>query len=137
MTDDSSDDSVFTRELGNSNPILIWDNISGSTNNDTYTFNVGGTGSGNNRVDAAPNGISVGGTWQYFTAAMQGGDRYIYVDGVLRNTNSGGDTTIAANTNGSAIGYWNSGANWDADGLFDEYRISQIERPAEWIAAEF
>lgn len=132
VNEDGADDVLFATQSGT--PILIWDNISGTTNNDTYTFSVGGTGTGN-RVDAAPTGISAGGTWQLVTSAMQAGNRYIYVDGVLRNTRTGAETTIPTNTGGSNIGRWQTA--FDFGGLVDEFRISQIERSADWIAAEY
>ncbi len=136
VDDDANDDVIFTR--GPAGTVeLLWDNINGSTNNDTWTFNVDSTSSGGNRVDAAPNGISVGDTWQYVTGAMQGANRYIYVDGVLRNTNSGPATTLRTNTSGSYIGFWAGSTGFDYQGLIDEYRISRVERSAEWIAAEY
>ena len=132
VTEDSGDDVIFAQ--GNGDPILLWDNISGTTNDDTYTFSVGNTGTGN-RVDAAPTGISVGNTWQYVSAAMESSNRYIYVDGVLRNTTTGAVGTITSNTGGSFIGRWLN--SFDYGGLVDEFRISSVEREAAWVAAEY
>lgn len=138
IDDDTNDDVLFVREQNsNTTPVLLWDNISGNDSNDTYTFLVGDTGDQGNRVDALPSGIAVGDTWQYVVGAMQGADRYIYVGGQLRNTDTTGDTTIPVNTEGSAIGYWGGSGAFDLDGTVDEYRISQIERSAAWIAAEY
>ncbi|MDA8596759.1 DUF2341 domain-containing protein [Candidatus Pacebacteria bacterium] len=136
VSDDANDDVIFTRGPA-STVELIWDNINGSSNNDTWTFNAGNTGTGANRVDAAPSGISVGDTWQFVTGAMNGGNRYIYVDGLLRNTSTGAETTLRSNSSGSYIGYWVGSAGFDYDGLVDEYRISRVERSADWIAAEY
>ena len=135
IDDDSDDDSFFTRP-GSSAPILLWDNISGSTNNDTYTFNVDNTGVAANRVDAAPNGISVGDTWQYVVGVMNGSNRYIYVDGSLANSNSGGSATIPSNTGGAQIGYWSGSTGFDYQGEIDEWRLSKVARSTDWISAE-
>ena len=134
VTDDTNDDVIFARG-GSGDAELIWDNIGGTTHNDTWTFNVGSTGGGN-RVDAAPTGISVGDTWQQVVGTLSGSTRYIYVDGLLRNTTAGGSTPLRSNTGGTFIGYWAGSTAFDYDGLIDEYRISRTERSASWIAAE-
>lgn len=132
VTEDAGDDVLFATQ--NASPILIWDNISGTTDNDTYTLSVGSTGGGN-RVDGAPTGVSVGDTWQYMSASMQSAVRNMYVDGTLSNSVSSGVTTIPTNSGGSNIGRWLG--SFDFGGIVDEFRISAVERSAEWVAAEY
>jgi hypothetical protein len=132
---DATDDWIFSSgRTDTTTPIVMWDNIVGTTNDDTFTFLVGSSSLDNNRVDGAENAAQDS-VWQHVVGSMDGSARYLYVDGSLSNSNSGAvNAVVPSQSSNAAIGTFNSGY---FGGSMDEFRISSTTRSAAWIAAEY
>ena len=67
----------------NADTVLVWYNVNGvSTANRTFTFNIGTTSIGLNRLDG-PDGLALQDRWQHVVAVMSGQGRKIYHNGSL------------------------------------------------------
>ena len=79
-------------------------------------------------------------TWTHVAAVITASDYYIYVNGVLDTSasfDSGSAQQPPATTTNMRIGTWNHTTGREWDGYLDEVRISDIERSADWLTAEY
>ena len=87
FSSDLQDSGIFTSNGNNQNSLLLWYNVNASgTGNRTYTFNLGSTGTGLNRLDG-PDGVASQGKWQHVVAVMEDRKRFLYADGQLGRRN--------------------------------------------------
>lgn len=90
--------------------------------------------SSSSRVDAA-SGISPVGGWKHLVGVWDGTTAYIYIDGVLRGTQSWAALSITGSR--IAIGGNTTPGGFTANGVIDEPRIDAVARSAGWIAQEY
>ena len=72
---------------------LLWYNEDGAAN-PAYSFNVGSTATGTNRVSSGASS-AVANTWQHVVGTYNMGTKKIYVNGVLKDTVSNSTTQIS------------------------------------------
>ena len=61
---------------------MVWYNVNDSTANRSFSFNIGATSIGLNRLNA-PDGLALQDRWQHVVAVMSGQGRKIYHNGLL------------------------------------------------------
>ena len=123
LTNNSDDGGIFCSDSNGANTVLFWYNVNGSgTGNRTYTFNVGDTGIGLNRLDG-PDGLAEEGRWQHLVAVMSGQQRSIYHNGLLVAQASGSDNLVTVEGSGVRLGSWNTTTDLDFEGNLDEVRL--------------
>ena len=124
FSSDLQDSGIFTSNGNNQNSLLLWYNVNASgTGNRTYTFNLGSTGTGLNRLDG-PDGVASQGKWQHVVAVMEDRKRFLYADGQLvAEIPLSGLSSLHMEGSGARIGSWDAGPNLDLDGILDEVRI--------------
>ena len=66
-------------------PFLLWYNEDGAGANPSYSFNVGSTATGTNRVNSGASS-AVANTWQHVVGTYNMGTKKIYVNGVSKAT---------------------------------------------------
>lgn len=86
---------------------------------------------GSNLTAAASYNLATS-TWYYLTYVQGASGRTIYQNGVSVNSDA---NTTAFSTNGDALQISRSGDA--ADGIIDEFRISDVELSGDWIATEY
>ncbi len=102
---------------------MVWYNVNGlSTANRTFTFNIGSTGIGLNRLDG-PDGLALQDRWQHVVAVMSGQQRSLYHNGLLVAEASGSDNLVTMEGSGVRLGSWNNTTNLDFEGNLDEIRL--------------
>ncbi|MBT4165829.1 LamG domain-containing protein, partial [archaeon] len=123
-TDSADDGCIFSKNYNAGADVVFWYNVNADGSGDhTYSFHVGDADTANHRINGN-NDIAVANTWQFVCGVMNGGSRYLYLDGKLDNSGSGASvTTVPSNTDLVRIGGWNETANFDLDGSIDELRI--------------
>jgi len=112
----------------------LWGHIMSSDNTDRISIDAATI---NMYIDNTPAGISHGTTideWNYYTLIRNGSTMYLYANGSYVNSVSCGTGTvslynIAGKDFASSIAFF--------DGLMEEFRASNIVRPAEWIKADY
>ena len=87
------DSSILSKGSTSTEMSLLWFDISGFTGSNMYSFNVGNTGDSKNRIESGTN-TAIPNQWQHVVGVMNGSSRYIYIDGVLKNSRH--DATITA-----------------------------------------
>jgi hypothetical protein len=117
----NGDDGGILTTTSSTNPLLLWYNYDGASGQ-TYTFNVGSTSTGANRIDGST-GAAKAGQWQHVCGVMDSGGRRLYIDGALNTSGSGGDSSFVPSTNATDIGRWSYTANFDLDGGIDEIAV--------------
>ena len=123
LTNNSDDGGILCSDSNGANTVLFWYNVNGSgTGNRTYTFNVGDTGIGLNRLDG-PDGLAEEGRWQHLVAVMSGQQRSIYQNGLLVAQASGSDNLVTVEGSGVRLGSWNNTTDLDFEGNLDEVRL--------------
>ncbi|MHC4639449.1 MAG: DUF2341 domain-containing protein, partial [Planctomycetota bacterium] len=74
-------------------------------------------------------------TWYYVTAVYDGANIGLYVNDLFKGENAGDYNGSGASTLG--IGNFRSNNTKWFNGIIDEVRISNTERPADWVKAEY
>ncbi|MHC4638572.1 MAG: DUF2341 domain-containing protein, partial [Planctomycetota bacterium] len=82
----------------------------------------------------SPNASISSGTWYYITAVYDGSNIGIYVNENFAGENAGPYNGSGASNLG--IGYWFNNTKY-FDGIIEEVRISNTERLADWVSAEY
>ena len=83
-------------------------------------------------------GSSPSGQWSYVTGVIDGTNTYIYVNGVLKNS----DVLTGTLSTTDALPLWlgaqnRSSFNYWYNGILDEARLSTVARSPDWIWAEY
>ena len=95
----AQDAAIFGTDGNNADTALVWYNVNGvSTANRTFTFNIGATNIGLNRLDG-PDGLTKQDRWQHVAAVMSGQGRKIYHNGILAAESTGSDNIITIEGN--------------------------------------
>jgi RHS repeat-associated protein len=77
------------------------------------------------------------GAWYHVAAVWTpGSGMKLYVNGVLDNSNSNTSTALRSSTKGLQL-FIGNGTNASFNGVLDEVEISNVARPASWIATEY
>jgi hypothetical protein len=120
---DVQDASIFGTDGNSADTVLVWYNVNGvSTANRTFTFNIGSTSIGLNRLDG-PDGLALQDRWQHVVAVMSGQGRKIYHNGLLVADAIGSDNIVTIEGNNVRVGAWSGSGNLDYEGLLDEVRF--------------
>ena len=120
---DVQDAAIFGTDGNTADTVLVWYNVNGaSTANRTFTFNIGSTSIGLNRLDG-PDGLALQDRWQHVVAVMSGQGRKIYHNGVLVADSIGSDNIVTIEGNNVRIGAWSGSGNMDFEGSLDEVRF--------------
>ena len=77
------------------------------------------------------------GDWHYLVAVVDGDDRYIYIDGTQRDTDSDGMQSVSGNSAYASIGAFTAAHSTSFDGDLDEVRFSRSARSADWISTQY
>jgi hypothetical protein len=119
----AEDAAIFGTDGNNADTVLVWYNVNGaSTANRTFTFNIGTTSIGLNRLDG-PDGLALQDRWQHVVAVMSGQGRKIYHNGVLAAESIGSDNIVTIEGNNVRVGAWTGSGDMDFEGLLDEVRF--------------
>lgn len=115
----------------------IWFGRVGNANNFIGTEALNGTTSGG-RLDG-PNGSAALNVWQHYTMTLDGtagSGQKLYRNGVLiaQKTNTAALQVVARNANFLARATWDDSTN---AGVYDETRVSNVIRSADWVALEY
>jgi hypothetical protein len=75
--------------------------------------------------------------WSHVTGVIDGNNKYLYVNGLLKGSN-----TFAGTLSTSSLPLWFGAQNWPSynywfNGILDEARISPVARSANWVWAEW
>ena len=91
------------------------------------------------RSASADPGDTSNGVWYHVagTWASVAGEVKLYIDGVLKDTDSDYDGTLGSNSQPMAIGASRTGTLHGIDGIMDEWRYSSTAKSAHWIAFEY
>ena len=101
-----NDLSIFAAD-SSSNSVIFWYNIVGAPNTNCFTFNVGNTATGTNRVDSTTDSANPAGQqWCHVVGTMNGASRKIYINGVLDASHSNAPQTTVPNMTNVRIGGW-------------------------------
>lgn len=123
-SDNELDGSIFSPSVasGNDDLILLWYNVIGIDDNNTFTFNVGSPVITDNRIDAIFEAQSQ--RWYSVCGTMNGANREIFVDGISRGSRS--DATLTSYdgySSDSRIGSWSAASTMSHEGFLDDVRI--------------
>jgi hypothetical protein len=115
----------------------IWFGRIGNSNNFVGTEALNG-GSSGGRLDG-PNGSAALNVWHHYTVTLDGtvgSGQKIYRNGVLLNqrTNTATLQSVARTANFLARATWDDSTN---AGVYDEARVSNVIRSADWVALEY
>ena len=122
-TSDVQDAAIFGADGNNADTVLVWYNVNGdSTANRSFSFNIGATSIGLNRLNA-PDGLALQDRWQHVVAVMSGQGRKIYHNGLLVAESTGSDNIVTIEGNHLTIGGWDGSGNMDFEGSLDEVRF--------------
>jgi hypothetical protein len=117
------DAAIFGANGNNADTVLVWYNVNGaSTANRTFTFNIGQSSIGLNRLDG-PDSLAIQDRWQHVAAVMSGQGRKIYHNGILVADSIGSDNIVKIEGNDVRVGAWTGSGNMDFEGSLDEVRI--------------
>ncbi|HBE03864.1 MAG TPA: hypothetical protein DC049_15525, partial [Spirochaetia bacterium] len=134
-SDSAYDSGVFCKGAGGTS-ILLWYNADGTTDN-TYTFNVGNSGTANNTIYGTGS-IARPGEWHYVCGIMNGSARRFFFNGRLNTERNDATVTIVpVDTASACAGTWSGPGNFLLDGRIDELRVSSVARSSNWIATEY
>jgi hypothetical protein len=110
------DAAIFGTDGNSADTVLVWYNVNGvSTANRTFTFNIGSTSIGLNRLDG-PDGLALQDRWQHVVAVMSGQGRKIYHNGLLVADAIGSDNIVTIEGNNVRVGAWSGSGNMDYEG---------------------
>jgi hypothetical protein len=100
------DAAIFGTDGNSADTVLVWYNVNGvSTANRTFTFNIGSSSIGLNRLDG-PDGLALQDRWQHVVAVMSGQGRKIYHNGLLVADAIGSDNIVTIEGNNVRVGAW-------------------------------
>ena len=125
----SEDDSaIFSSGAKDSHTTMLWYDFNGNdSGNPMYAFNVGQPSQHINRVDSGLNSVDAN-QWQHIVGSFAAGSKKIYVNGVLKSSQTGGTTVISPVGQRFNIGGWQSSDNnYTMNGLIDDLRVYSIE----------
>ena len=115
----ADDSAIIGSHANDGHMFLLWYNEDGAGANPSYSFNVGSTATGTNRVGSGA-GSAVANTWQHVVGTYNMGTKKIYVNGVLKGTVSNSTTQISPVGQDFYIGAW--------DGSYQQYADEWIYR---------
>lgn len=132
---DLSSDGVIFATQGATDPSFIWvDTNSGPE--PFLSFNAGDNFEPTNRVQATESSLQVD-TWHHLVAVMDGKIRKVYIDGVLKGTETQGvDEAIGIHGRSLAVGSWDQ-VSMDLNGVIDEVRVYSVALSDEEITAMY
>jgi hypothetical protein len=127
-TGDTDDSAIFSKS---SYDTVLWYNYNADLGTKRYTFNFGDASNPANRVDSIT--LATAGVWQHVCGVMNGTTRYIYLNGVLDNTNTGGISSASLLVAVARIGNWDFSTDFLANGRLDDVRVYNRALSAEEV----